>query len=157
MVEAKAAVKSDYKIQYNSDGEKVSDLDSSTCGLPTTYKLLRSETVLFVDETGKNTSQKADGQIGGQRYIVAVDGDAVGSLGYTTDIHFTVLCFTAATGQPVMCAVILKSEKEVKDIPLSWRHGIDITKNLKYGENEIELFMNNSGLGEAMSGGPQCC
>jgi hypothetical protein len=67
--------------------------------------------LLFVDETGKNTNQKSDGQIGGQRYIVSVNGDTVRSLGLSMDLHFTVICFTAATGDPVMCTVIFTSEK----------------------------------------------
>jgi hypothetical protein len=39
---------------------------------------------------------------------------------------------------------------------LSWRYGIDITRNLNEGENDIQLFLNNSGPNEAMAGGPEC-
>ena len=39
------------------------------------------------------------------------------------------MCFTCGTGEPVLCVVILKSEQDVKDIPLAWKWGIDITKN----------------------------
>jgi hypothetical protein len=38
--------------------------------VPTKDRLVRPENVIFVIETGKNTSQKSDGQIGGQRYIL---------------------------------------------------------------------------------------
>jgi hypothetical protein len=155
MVEAKVVVKLDFDISYDKKGNKVSD--SECCfGLPSKYKLIKPENILFVDETGKNTNQKSNGQIGGQRFIVSVDGDDIGYLGSTTDMHFTVLCFTAATRDPVMCAVIFKSEKDIKDIPLSWHYGIDITKTLNAGENDIQLFLNNSRPGEAMSGGPEC-
>jgi hypothetical protein len=155
MVESKVAEKVDEAIIYDIFGNEHSDPDC-TFGLPTKYRLLKPENVIFVDETGKNTNQKSDGQIGGQRYIVSVNGCCNGSLGSTTDMHFTVLCFTAATGDPVMCAVIFKSEKSIQEIPLSWRYGIDVTKDMKEGENEVQLFLNNCGPDEAMSGGPQC-
>jgi hypothetical protein len=38
-----------------------------------------------------------------------------GKMGANTDIHFTVLCFMTGTGHPVMCATILKSNKDVKE------------------------------------------
>jgi hypothetical protein len=75
---------------------------------------------LVDDEIGKNKSQNANGQIGGQRYIDAVDGDAIEPVGSTAFIHITAHCFTATTGEPVTCAVIFKFEKDVKGIPLSW-------------------------------------
>jgi hypothetical protein len=42
--------------------------------------------------------------------------------------HFTVLVFTAGTGEPVMVAVILKSKKPVDEIPSSWIMGLDWVK-----------------------------
>jgi hypothetical protein len=109
MVEAKVAVKLDQPVVFDKYGNEVSDdtpNQTKFVGLPTNFKLLRPENAIFVDKTGKNTNQKSDGQIGGQCYIVSVNGDSIGSLGSTTDMHFTVLCITAATGEPVMCAVI---------------------------------------------------
>jgi hypothetical protein len=74
----------------------------------------------------------------------------------TTDIHFTVICFTAGTGEPVMCAVISKSEKDASHIPDNWKFGIDLTKTVNNGESDYEFFENNSGEGQAMQGGPAC-
>jgi hypothetical protein len=132
MVETKVAVKLDDSFVFDICLNELSIDDPDWgrfAGLPTNFKLLRPENVIFDDETGKTTNQKSDGQVGGQRFIVSVDGDCIGSLRSTTDMHFTVLCFIAGTGEPVMCAVIFKSEKEIHEIPLSWQYGIDITKN----------------------------
>jgi hypothetical protein len=74
----------------------------------------------------------------------------------TTDIHFTVICFTAGTCEPVMCAVILKSEKDASHIPDSWKFGIDLPKTVNNGESDFESFEKNSGEGQAMQGGPTC-
>jgi hypothetical protein len=56
-----------------------------------------------------------------------------GVIGNTTDIHFTTLCFTSGTSAPVMCAVILKSEKELEKLLLNVKLGIDILKNINTG------------------------
>jgi hypothetical protein len=65
--------------------------------------------------------------------------------------------FTAGTGEPVMCAIILNLNKEMKYIPLNWTWGIDIRKNLISGENEVEVFERNCGDVQVMAGGPKCC
>jgi hypothetical protein len=141
---------------YNLNGVVVTD-PANSFGRPTKYELTNPEMLVFVDETGCNTNQQTDGQIGGQNFVLPVDYKA-GLLSATTDIHFTVLCFNLGTGQPIMCAVILKSDQEVCKIPLSWKYGIDITKDLRIEESETdaELFHNNSGCGKAMQGGPTC-
>jgi hypothetical protein len=61
----------------------------------------------------------------------------------------------AGTGAPVMCGIIIKSEKPIEQIPYNWRYGIDITKNALAGEG-IDLFCRNAGEGLAMQGGPSC-
>ena len=72
-------------------------------------------------------NQKDDGNLGGKLFIVPSNNPNAWLQGATTDIHFTVLCFQAANGEPIMCAVVMKSEKESKDLPVSWKLGIDIT------------------------------
>jgi hypothetical protein len=57
------------------------------------------------------TNMKADGLVGGQLQVISVDQAEGGQTGITTDIHFMVLSFTDGTGKVIMCAVILKSEK----------------------------------------------
>ena len=77
-------------------------------------------------------------------------------IGATTDIRFTVLCFTSGTGDPVMCAILLKSSLPVEKLPSTWKTGIDIRKNAKSGKTQYELIRNNSGHDLPMSGGPSC-
>jgi hypothetical protein len=49
----------------------------------------------------------------------------VGMVGAINDLHFTMLVFTAATGEPILVAVILKSEKSADKVPINWKLGID--------------------------------
>jgi hypothetical protein len=114
------------------------------------------EYLLFVDETGCNTNQKDDGNAGGELFVLPVDGEEFGVCGVTTDMHFTVLCFTSGLGDPVMCAVILKSNKEPSELPIAWKLGIDIRKDIASGETTYELIKANYGEENAMAGGPKC-
>ena len=106
MVSANVAIKHNGEKLYDKDGNVVED-PLLAVGLPTQYEVTNPSMILFVDETGKNTNMKVDGQIGGQLRVVPTDNSCThGVLGSTTDMHFTVLCFTCATGDPVMCCVI---------------------------------------------------
>jgi hypothetical protein len=62
----------------------------------------------------------------------------------------------SGTGEPVMCAVILKSNKDISEIPLSWKMGIDIRKEVNTGQTQYELFEGNMTDKGAMAGGPKC-
>jgi hypothetical protein len=59
-------------------------------------------------------------------------------------------------GEAVLCAIVLMSEKDIAEIPLSVRWGLDTSKPLNGGRTEVELFENNCGAGQAMQGGPVC-
>ncbi len=52
--------------------------------------------------------------------------DAAAPAGATKDLHFTVLPFISGTGEPVLCAIIFKSEQNISEIPVNWKMGIDI-------------------------------
>jgi hypothetical protein len=85
---------------------------------------------------------KEDGFAGGQLFCLATRygmPDKERSRG-STDIHYIILCFTSATREPVLCAVILKTTKEIQDIPLSWKMGIDIRKDIYSRETCYEIF-----------------
>jgi hypothetical protein len=140
---------------YNALGEETEDAKEMV-GKPTNFKLMHPENVLFVDETGCNTNMKGDGHVGGELFVLPVDALDCGVDGIVTDIHFLVLCFTSGIGDPVMCAVILKSKKDIKDIPITWRMGIDIRKDLVQNENKIEFMKQNVGPNSSMPGGPTC-
>ena len=55
-----------------------------------------------------------------------------------------------------MCAIIMKSDLNVDDVPLNIRWGIDTFVPLNPAATDEELFENNCGIGQAMQGGPIC-
>ena len=155
MVDAKIASKGEKEVMYNKHGNVVTDIQNMY-GRPTKYHLEHQEMLIFVDETGGNTSQIADGNIGGRKVIVPTKGSCHGTVGSTTDHHFTVLPFISGTGSAVMCAIILQSEKKVGEIPWAWRLGIDILHDFKNGP-ESEMFVNNFFQNDTqLQGGPRC-
>ena len=132
MVEAGIAEYVEEAIQHDS-------------GLPTNYKLTHPEYLLFVDETGCNTNQLNDGKVGGELYLVPKNSeDAAAPAGATTDLHFTVLPFISGTGEPVLCAIIFKSELNVSEIPIIWKTGINL---LAQDADDMKLVAQ---------GGPTC-
>jgi hypothetical protein len=154
-VQAGIAEKLEEDIMYDAEGQITTDV-SKLYGRPTKYKMQHPEYLLFVDETGCNTNQKTDGNNGGELFVLPCHGvGESGRVGATTDIHFTVLCFTSAVGDPVMAAVILKSSKNIADIPISWKLGIDVTKVID-GTTTYELFDANYGEGKTLPSGPTC-
>jgi hypothetical protein len=82
--------------------------EADTHGRKTAYSLLpgQAHTLIVVDEVGENFSQKGDGNADGQKFMVAADMRAQ-IRNYLKDNHFTVLGFAAATGDPMMCAIII--------------------------------------------------
>jgi hypothetical protein len=156
MVTAGIAEKLDEDRMYDINGIETDNVEEMF-GRPTKFRMLHPENLLFVDETGCNTNMKTDKLIGGERHILPVgDKEDAGVTGATTDNHFTVLCFTNGLGVPVLCAIILKSSKHIKDIPLNWKMGIDITKRIVNADDEDEMVRLNSGNDKAMRGGPVC-
>jgi hypothetical protein len=153
MVKSGIAELLEEEVLFNRDNNVV---EENGFGRKSRYKITHPEYLLFCDETGSNTNMKNDGHVGGELFVLPVESRGSAVLGSATDIRFTVLPFTAGTGEPVMCAVLLKSERKVSELPLSWTAGIDITKNIRTNDNDIELFMDNSSDGEAMQGGPKC-
>lgn len=115
------------EVLVNIKGELVETKEESD-GLPTKYIMHRPELVLFVDETGSNTNQKSDPFRGNEKCIVGANGDGFGLAETINNNHFPVMCFQAATGEPVMLAIIFKSDNKVRDVPLHWETGIDVRK-----------------------------
>jgi hypothetical protein len=154
-VEAGAAELMEEEMMYDDQGN-ITDNVTKMYGRPTKYRMKHPENVVFVDETGCNTNQKDDGHIGGEQFVLSRKGDDLGVVGATTDMHFTVLCFTSGIGDPILCAVILKSSKDIKDIPISWKLGIDIRKDIQTGRTNYETFEMNYGEDKSFVGGPKC-
>lgn len=81
--------------------------------------------VLFVDETGSSTNMRKD-KTGGKK-VIAEKGYSGTQQAISSNIRYTTMGFTAATGEPVMCVIIFTNESK-KGIPGNWLTGIDITK-----------------------------
>jgi hypothetical protein len=154
MVEAGVAVKLDEEVMMDREGNETLD-PSQQFGRKTQYKLTRPDRCIYVDETGCNTNMKDDGNVGGRLYVMAANQLEGARTGCTSDIHFTVLAFTNGYGVAIMCAVVMKSEKGISEIPLSWRLGIDVSKDVISGETLVEIFDNNLKSGVS-TGGPTC-
>jgi hypothetical protein len=116
----------------------------------------------MVDEVGEHISQKGDGNAGGQKFMVVNDMRAQVRNSFE-DKHFTVLGFTAANGQPAMCAIVIAASKlKVTDVtgynPLS-SDGQDICgEAMKVLEEEIHAMKDehSNGAYRMFPFGPTC-
>jgi hypothetical protein len=90
-------------------------------------------------------------------FVLPNEAVECGVRGSCTDIHFRVLCFNNANGEPIMCSIILKSIKEVNQLPASVKLGIDrsIEIDIENGQSQIEVIENNLN-NNVMIGGPSC-
>jgi hypothetical protein len=162
MVKCGIAIKLDKEVLVNYNGEIVYE-DNESDGLPTKYIITNTYLLVFVDETGNNTNQKADPFRGNEKRIVPSSGDGFGLAGAVNDNHFTFLCFQSGSGEPIMCAIIFKSERKKCEIPETWKSGIDIRKLrnetiLPDSQDDIaKLYIEEETLnGGALGGGPVC-
>ena len=69
MVRSGVALELPNEVWVTLDGRITENEDEST-GKKTRYLLTHPELVFFVDEVGSNTSQKNDGNVGGQKFVV---------------------------------------------------------------------------------------
>ena len=68
----------------------------------------------------------------------------------TKDSHFTVLGFTAATGEPVMCAIIFAAQTLCE----SWVFGFNASATWIKGDDDV--CSNTGGLDKRYPQGPFC-
>ena len=140
---------------FDREGNEVDNIDEMF-GRPTRFKLIKPERCVFVDETGCNTNQKEDNYNGGEQFVVPTGSVENGRNGITTDLHFTVLPFITGTGEALLCGIILQSDKDICDVKVKWKTGIDITKVKGSSESTVDVFEANLEEDGAMSGGPKC-
>ena len=92
---------------------------------------------------------KDDGNVGGERLLKKKHQRAkVKSV--NSDARFTVLGFTAATREPVMCAIIFPGHELMSEQHL----GMDIKFPMVHG---AFLMCENSGSGKRFPGGIKYC
>ena len=151
LVECNVASKYEIPIYTTNNGSIATEWEEKF-GLPCTHKIDHPEMCLVVDEVGSDLSQKGDGHIGGAKYACEKGTHAQNKVQHT-DKHFTLLGFTALTGEPVLCLVILAGVQEV----LSVESGIDPFVTQTYGDaSDDDYFDRNYGTGKLFPGGPTC-
>jgi hypothetical protein len=129
-------------------------------GRPTKYNLTHPEKLIFVDEVGDNTSQANDGNKTGTKYVTGSGWRAQKQNSFT-DCHYTTPGFTAVTGEPIMCAIIIAADKLKSHEKLGfnccspdWKEGIE-----DWGEDQISGILteeNMRGLNKILPCGPTC-
>ena len=109
--EAGVSGKLNEKQHFNAGGNLC--VPKKMFGLASQYYMLHLDCVLFVDEFGSITKQKHDLYLGVNLIFIPVEEYYEGLNGATMNLNFTVLCFTEATCNPVLCAIILKSNQNI--------------------------------------------
>jgi len=151
MVECKVASKHPQPIYKNADGNIAIDWKEKF-GMPCTHNIDHPEMCLVVDEVGSDLSQKGDGHIGGAKYACE-KGTVPQNKVQHTDKHFTLLGFTALTGEPVLCVIIIAGIQE----KLNVESGIDPFVTETFGDaSDKDYFDRNFGPGKLFPGGPTC-
>ena len=120
-------------------------------GTRCTHSLDHPDLCIVVDEVGSNLSQKGDGHIGGQKYVCA-KGSIPQIKVQHSERHFTLLGFTALSGEPVLCLVIISGVREHFNVET----GIDPTKPVTGDVNDHDFIERNFGKGKLFPGGPSC-
>jgi hypothetical protein len=79
-------------------------------GLKTQYYLERPDKLIFVDEVGSNTSQANNRNMGSEK-LLCIGSNHSQEFVNTKDAHFTMLGFTMASGEAVMCCIIFAASQ----------------------------------------------
>jgi len=92
------------------------------------------EYVLFVDEVSNNTCMSEDRQVDGQQCLGTIKGDTMKIASSIKEARWTLLGFTNAKGEPVLCAIIFASETITDEETL----GFDIFAKVKGDLSDVK-------------------
>jgi hypothetical protein len=152
MVQANIASPRENPVYLDREGYEVGE--SERFGLIQEMKIDHPDYILFADESGCQTNQKQDGNVGNRKYIVQ-HGTVPQVVCSTADHRFTILPFTSGSGEAVCCVIIFQHKEE--EVPMTWKTGIDITVEnpIRNEKGEIDLELN---IGESKyyPEGPKC-
>jgi hypothetical protein len=132
LVDSGLAVKHETSYWRNEAGDIV-ELQQDAYGYKSKYELIHPSWLIVVDEVGSNTLQAKDGNVRGQMFLCMKDGQPQ-QRAATKDAHFTMLGFTSANGEPIMCMIIF-TVKTMKD---EWSMGFDPFAEWIGEDHEIE-------------------
>lgn len=153
-VKAYVAVKNAILTHLDCNGNTVT---ANQCfGEPCTITITKPEFILFADECGANTLPKDDRHNGGEKMLCGKN-QVPKEKSLITDHRYTLLPFTAANGEPVICVVIFM-DKQGK-VPAELHMGIDLRIlpiQDKNGKIWLEPKTMNFGLRKIYPSGPVC-
>ena len=147
LVDANVAVERVTPSWMDRDGFECEEKDAFGCMV--THDITDPDMVLTLDEVGGNTSQKGDGQIGGELMLCAT-GTTPSRKINTKDKHYTVIPITTLSGKPVMCCIIFSGLRENH----LCETGLDLTKPFIGSVDDSDFVQKNSGEGKVFPGGP---
>ena len=130
----------------NNDGEKV-ESEEELVGMLVKVETTHPDWILFRDEVGTDTSQKNDGNVGGQRFVCG-KGTRANVKSSHKDGCFTLIGLTSASGEPVMAIIIMLAE----ELTFEQRMGSDIRAPF----DDTLSINDNCGPGKRFPGGPSC-
>jgi hypothetical protein len=128
---------------------KVVDTGEQAAGKKCTIELTYPEWLLFGDEVETDTAQDGDGHIGGQTYL-SYGGRKIELTSSKASGRFTLMGLTAASGDPVMCIVIMAG----KELGIAEALGYDHQAETPY--DTTKDLGENCGKGKALPGLPTC-
>lgn len=146
MEKAGVSIKLPEPVLMNAKGGVIFTAEEAY-GLPVDHDLIHDDYTLFVDKVGNNTNIKGNSRVGGEKTVTGNEGESK-EIVATKNLHCTTLGFTAATGEPVICAHIF----DAKEMLLYMQLGIDIRVPVEASSTIKE----NCGLGKQCPGGPTC-
>jgi len=151
MVECGVASVLPEPVYMNRDGDDTTTNIKEAFGLPCTHKIIHPDMCLVVDEVGSNLSQKGDGHVGGRKVMCEKHCTPQEQVQHK-EKHFTLLGFTALSGEPVLCLIIIAGVRE----KLSVETGIDPIAITTGDVTDEDFFDKNFGPGKLYPGGPTC-
>jgi len=149
MIHAGVARHLDEPVWMNEKGEIVDEEDAF--GTKVDVELIHPDWCLVADEVGSNTNMQKDGHYGGRLHVTG-KGEAAKLAGSTSDAHFTFLCFTALTGDPVMGVIVF----EGLTVDPEWATGINYFLEGTEGTDSGTKITMKWGPGNVLEGGPSC-
>ena len=152
LLEAKAAVKLDTPVWMDKAGNVVEEQDSFGCKVGIKITAKGRGNIIFADEVGGNTSMRKDGHAGGTKYVCST-GVVPRTKASVSDKKFSLLGFTAATGEAVMCVVIFQGKQQNMNVEM----GINPFAEVDGSVRDKDFFLKNSkGENKLYPGGPTC-
>ena len=128
--------------------------EGQSYGLKVEKKIKHPDYFIHVDEFGDSLDMTRDKLNGSQKKLCGVGIKPNISVS-STNLHYTVLGFTAANGVPIMCAIILTRDDVDDDdgIKINVVTGIDVLSQKPIDMDNLQDSFDEGGV---FSGGPKC-